>query len=172
VTATCSSGSWLIQGPYHGPLTVNGSVIIDGDYQLDRTQLLVFWGLSSSLQINGKATISESLLLFMDQTSTDAIKKVTKTDKNSDEVRYISSYIWTGFIKPRDGGTDPINIAIYGRSSRACRSAIGTLSGASTSWNASFVIKDNCKLWWILLLAVGLPIALPAIITAIALACS
>jgi hypothetical protein len=171
VASVCADGRWLIYGDYSGPLTVNGSVSISGDYILSQEQLLVFWGVNSHLEIFGKLSINEAIYMHLDPDSYDTLMKSRYSYEYYDS-EYDSYYnatskglkIW-GFITSLESDNQPgTTPRIFAKTSRSCKNAFASLAG-SGNFTLSLNPRNNCNLWWILLLAVGLPIVVTLALT-------
>lgn len=149
VNTTCINGAWVVPNSYTGGLTVNGQVLINGDYILPPTNLLVFYGWNSALNVTGKATIQESVTIAVPDDQVSTLSNLGSYNKQT------ASYMNTGSVSSTSGSA--INVVANTR--QQCQIPRIYATGTASHYGASITNYNTCNTWWILVVSIVPPIA-------------
>lgn len=137
-----------MRNSYTGPLTVNGSVLIMGDYTLPKTDLLVFNGWSSTLNVTGKATIQESITFFVTDAEVSTLNSLGTYTKHS--VYYMTT--------KSGSSTSGSAVRLVANARRHCNIPRINPNGNAYLYGASMNSFNNCNTGWILGVSIGVPL--------------
>jgi hypothetical protein len=138
----------VIQGPFSGGLVVEGKVLVVGDYELPRGNSLIFVGTDSQLNVTGKATLRDGVIIYL---SDDEIKEL----KPLGLLRQTMTYLIAGVKQTQLGSAGGKTTLLAAHSRRACLRPSTIASGDSVTYTTSLRYVNGCNSWWIILLCVS-----------------
>jgi len=144
--APCSNGRWVVQGSQTGGLTVDGLVLLVGDYTLPTGSSLIIKGMSSQLNVTGKVLLREAVTLVLSDQELQVLKPLGF-------FRQTMTYVTAGATQPTIYGSGGgSNAVVYAHSKRACMRPFATTSGDTRTFTVSVRYVNNCNTWWIIVL--------------------
>lgn len=167
VTMACSNGRWVIPASYTGPLVIEGSALLGGDYTLPRDQVLVFVGWDAQLNVTGKATIRGSVVMYITEPQTRQLRLMGSL------VRKSATYLTAGVTQTQAGSSVGRSVSFAAHTNRACQKPSAYPTGDSNIYTIGLRWNNTCNTWWIILLCVSPSIigGLIALIINLAIAC-
>jgi hypothetical protein len=135
-------------------LTVEGRAVLVGDLDVPAGQALVFVGGDSFLEVRGTIHVRGTIIFYVSEEERLELKQ-HKEDKT---VIYVEHPFMTS---THNEGTKPLTVRVSAHARRACNSPYAILKGSSTQWIAGWKYRNQCDLWWIIVLC-----TLPSVIGA------
>lgn len=142
----CSNGRWVVQGPYTGPLTVSGNVLLLGDYTVPVGAVTIFHGIESKLNVTGKVRVQEALTFVITEPDMTLLKTFGGL------IRKQTVYMTAGVSQPVAGAIGGTHVRAAAQTKRQCLRPSTIVSGDTVTYTISYRYVNACNTWWIILL--------------------
>jgi hypothetical protein len=139
--AVCQGDTWYIPSGYSGSLIAQGAVQVMGNLDIGRNDVFITIGMSTSIAVNGKASILAFPIVYVTDSDIATLK----------QNRFAYNY-QTILTTTDSTSTLPRALATHAR--RHCLRPYGTLSGDVTSYQLGLRYRTTCSTWWIMLLCI------------------
>lgn len=152
--AVCVNGVWTINHSYSGGLVVNGTFLIQGTYTLPVGELLLFYGLNSTLNVTGHVKLYEDMTMYLPDDDYQWLKDNDYTSASIYD--WWAYFMYTG--DPITSTEDPY-LHVYSR--QHCKMlSVGYTANLDTdgSYNIDMSTYDACTIQWVVPIATLVPL--------------